>query len=672
MSSSVDLKEFVTGFIVEAEEYLDSVNRNLVAASEALKQHRPEPRAVRELFRSLHTIKGLASMIGADPIVAISHEMEGILRLADRAGGVLSDQTLDLLSQGTRAIEERVQAIAKMGVGSIPAAPSQLLEELALSQNSEVSGLGLSDIELLIPHEILKNLSVSDQQQVRQAIQSGRRVVVIDFQPSPQKAQEGFNITSVRDHLGKLGDLVKVIPRSSPGAPTGIVFSLLLATNAENSALAEAAGSGEESILDVGSKSSAQSDALDLQANLEPQLEWTPSDHSSIRVDIRRLDEALERLADLVVTRSKLAKAAADLKAKGADTRDLLTVIGETTRQLKRLRAAITKARMVPLAELLQRLPLVIRGLTKDSDKSVNLVMQVGSAEVDKAVADKIFPAIVHLVRNAIDHAIETKSERYKDQKPEIGTLSVLCDDTSGTNLVLTIRDDGRGIDREAVACKAGLPVAKSDEKLLDQITMPGLSTREEVSTTSGRGMGMDIVRRTVEMLGGSLELSTSTGKGTTFKLQIPVSITIVDVLSFVSAGQTYVVPVAMIDEIIEIDVAQLMKSPNPGRRELEPHLIQRRGEAIPFLTLDMVMNKRKSKTPSMALVVNQNKTGAIAFGVDRMIGQQEVVVRPLDDVLVRVPGMSGATDLGDGKPTLVLDLATMGAVINKNIEVTV
>lgn len=669
----MDLKDFIAGFILEAEEHLHSVNRNLVATSEALKEARPEPRAVRELFRSLHTIKGLASMVGADPIVDLSHEMEGILRTADRSGGRISEHALNLLLQGTHAIEERVVVLSKTGITSIPPAPQPLIEALALAQDEKARADTRPEAKVSLPDDILKSLSAADREQIVQAKVTGRRAVLIEFQPSPERASRGLNITAVRERLAKLGDLVKVVPRSSPGAPTGIGFSLLHVTQADNPTLAEAAGVAPETIADVlVTEGAPVAERVPEAASAEQVSEdWAPTDHSSIRVDIRRLDEALEQLSALVVTRSKLARAAADLASRGVDIRELNTVIAENSRQLKRLRAAITEARMVPLSELLQRLPLVARGLTRDSDKSVDVRIQAGSAEVDKSVADKVFPAIVHLVRNAVDHAIEPRDERKRAKKSESATLSIVCDDSSGMNLIVTVTDDGRGIDREAVARKSGRPVARNDEDLLQQICAPGMSTREDVTHTSGRGMGMEIVKRTVETLGGALSLSTTEGKGTTFTLKVPVSVTIVDVLSFVSGDQTFVAPVSMVDEIIEVNPSLVVKAPAPYARGPEPRLIQRRGEAIPFFALDALLGQRAERgetlTPSKALIVHQGR-GAFALGVDRMLGQQEVVVRPLDDTLVRVIGMAGATDLGDGRPTLVLDLAGLGMAISQNV----
>lgn len=670
MAGHVDLKDFVAGFLLEAEEHLHSANRNLVATAAALKKGLPEPRAVRELFRSLHTIKGLSAMVGAEPIVEISHEMEGLLRAADRAGGRLSESTLDLILQGNRAIEERVRNIPRTGIAGILAVPKSLVESLALAQRGSAVAPVNAQTALDLPEEISRVLSVSDREQLIQGARAGSRVIFLEFQPSPKNSALGINITTVRERLAKLGELVKVVPRSSAGSPTGIAFGLLLVTSAEDNAVTDAVG-GDEGTLRVVTVAAAEPSVADAGSaaglesgpDAEPESqEWLSTEQSSIRVDVRRLDESLEQLSSLFVTRFKLERVAAGLTAQGVDTRDLKAVLAENTRQLRRLRTAISEARMVPLSELLQRLPLVVRGITRESQKSVNVTINAGSAEVDKAVADKVFPAVVHLVRNAVDHAIETREERRAAGKNEVGELTITCDDSSGTNLVLTVTDDGRGVDRESVARKLGRPVARDDNELLDQICSAGLSTSTKLTHTSGRGMGMDIVKRTVEVLGGTLALHTEEGKGSTLTLRVPVTVTIVDVFSFVSAGQVFVAPVAIVDEIVEVDRATTVDVPVPHLTGPQPRLLQHRGKAIPLFSLEGVLQGRsESSFPLRAMVVNQRR-GAIAFGVDRMIGQQEAVVRPIDDSLVRVTGMAGATDLGDGKPTLVLDLATLGA----------
>jgi two-component system chemotaxis sensor kinase CheA len=275
-------------------------------------------------------------------------------------------------------------------------------------------------------------------------------------------------------------------------------------------------------------------------------------------------------------------------------------------------------------------------------------------------VAERIFPAIVHLVRNAVDHAIEPPEERLRLGKPEKGQLRLTCVQRSNTQLELEIRDDGRGVDAARVAARAGRDQPRSSAELLELMCLRGLSTRDEVTTTSGRGMGMDIVRRTiVDELGGELMLDTRAGVGTSFVLRVPLTISIVDAFTFEAAGERFCVPVSAIEEILDVDHARLVQGPGTaGERSTSLGMLERRGETLPFVALSRVLH-RAAGPSGKAFVVRRNGE-PMAVAVDRLIGQQEVVVRPLEDALIRSPGITGATDLGDGRPTLVLDLYTL------------
>ncbi|MES2963170.1 MAG: Hpt domain-containing protein, partial [Bdellovibrionota bacterium] len=215
----------MAGFILEADEHLHSANRNLVSVAEALKAGRLDPRAVRELFRSLHTIKGLASMVGAGPVVDLSHEMEGILRTADRAGGRISETALTLLVKGTEVIDERIKSIPKVGVAGLAKAPARLLEELIHFQISEQQLPKASvDRELELPQEMIRSLSASDREQALQGIAAGQNLILIDFEPSVENMAAGLNITSIRERVGKVAEMIKVTPHSAAGSATGIAF----------------------------------------------------------------------------------------------------------------------------------------------------------------------------------------------------------------------------------------------------------------------------------------------------------------------------------------------------------------------------------------------------------------------------------------------------------------
>ena len=389
-------------------------------------------------------------------------------------------------------------------------------------------------------------------------------------------------------------------------------------------------------------------------ANSEPMRQ------GFVRVDVVRLDDAMDQLSALIVTRSRLARAIAEMKTAGVGVRELTEILKDNTRQLRDLRAAILRVRMVLLTDVLDRVPLIVRGLRRDSGKLVGLDIDVGNAELDKAVAERLFPAIVHLIRNAVDHALETPSERRRAGKPEEGTVTITCAAHSNTRLELTITDDGRGVDRASVALRAHAALGQTDAALLEAICLPGLSTRAEASVTSGRGMGMEIVKRiVVDELGGELFMKTELGKGTSFTLRVPLTIAIVDAFVVECASQRFVVPVSVVEEILEIDHVQTRFA--PSRADLHGSaplgMVQRRTETLPLLDLAGILKlPGVYDRPRQALVVRRGGE-PVAFAVHRVLGQQEAVVRPLVDRLVQVPGISGAADLGNGKPTLVLDL---------------
>jgi two-component system chemotaxis sensor kinase CheA len=324
------------------------------------------------------------------------------------------------------------------------------------------------------------------------------------------------------------------------------------------------------------------------------------------------------------------------------------------------------RARLVPAAEMLERVPLLVRGLARSTGKEVTLDLDPGKAELDKAVAERIFPAIIHLVRNAVDHGLESPAERIRAGKPPGALLRMTCLPRSSNQLELTIADDGRGIDVAALARRAGRPVPTGEEALLALMTLPGVSTVEAATTTSGRGMGMNIVKQAVvDELGGELTVRTERGKGTTFILRVPLSITIVDAFAFRCGHQPFVVPVSVVEEIVEVDPAAITRAPS-GKGRAELRMLDRRGTAVPLVRLDGIFHLEPEQVPVRKAIVVRRNGQPYAFEVDQMVGQQEVVVRPLDDPLVRRPGIVGSTDLGDGQPTLVLDLLSLSATLSR------
>jgi two-component system chemotaxis sensor kinase CheA len=676
----VDLAEFRTAFVAEADEQLAMANAKLLLIEESQKRGDKNPRAVRDVFRALHTVKGLAAMVGVEPIVAIAHKMESALRDADRAGGALPRGSVDVLLEGVRAIDHRVRALDRGA--PVPEPPRPLLAALD-SLESYGAASNATPRRLLLDAALDEKLAPFEREQLLRAGDEGHRALRMEFAPSPERAEAGFTINSVRDRLGAIAEIVKVLPRAVPpsaGAATGLVFVLLVTTAATDDDLAAAGGVARETIASVvdteGTAGAASvtnalaNDTLDGDGDLAPDALDVPEGPrgSILRVDVALVDDAMDRLAALLVTRSRIGAVIAKMKANGVDTREVGQIVHENARQLRDLRKAILQVRMVPVAEILDRMRLVVRGARRDTGKSVRLEVDTGGAELDKSVAERVFPAIVHLVRNAIDHGIESPSDRVRAGKPEEGVIRIASIARANTRVELSVQDDGRGIDREALAKRSGRSSSIEDAALLDLLCEPGFTTKDEATTTSGRGLGMDIARRiVVDQLGGELEVRSELGVGTTFIMKIPLTIAIIDAFALECGGagqrQKFVVPVSMVEEIIEIDRARVVPLPGETRdaRIRVIGMVERRGETMPLLDLAGVLGMEPSVTAAKAVVVRRGGE-PIAFVLDRVLGQQEAVVRPLVDPLVQVPGVPGATDLGDGRLTLVLDLVALSA----------
>jgi two-component system chemotaxis sensor kinase CheA len=654
MSDPLPVAEFINGYLDEAEEHLATARTSLVAIDEGLKKRTRSPGAVRSLFRAVHTIKGLSAMVAAEPIVDVAHEMETLLRSADQAGGNLSAQAVDALVKGLSAIEERVHCLGRGE--ALPAAPRALLDVLGAIQ-IDAPAASVAGTLSLAP-ELLAKLSAGEQEQLLQGLASGRRALRVDFVPSQARAAEGFNITRVREQMAALAEIVKVAPFTQPaseGAPGKVAFALLVLSDASDAAIAAAAGAKPEEVQPIHALATMPKGFDDERADDA----WVTPDRGErnfVRVEVSRLDEALERLAALVVTRSRLERACGGL-LQSSGGRELAEIIAEQRRQLRDLRAAIMRARMVSVSEVLARAPLLVRGLTRSSNKLAQLSIDAGQSELDKSVADRLFPAVVHLLRNAVDHAIESPEERRRKGKPEEGKLRVHCAERSGNQLALEVSDDGRGIDRESVARRAGLPVPTDDAELLALVVRPGLSTLDQATHLSGRGLGMDIVKRiVVDELGGKLQLWTAPDQGTRFTLLVPLSVTVLEAFSFSCAERTFVIPVSAVEALAEIEPEHVTPAPNPGAQASYARLLAHRGASVPLFRLSALLGMPEQAGARAKAILVRREDELFAFEVDRMLGQQEIVVRPLRDPLVTVEGVTGSTDLGDGRPTLVLD----------------
>ncbi len=427
-----------------------------------------------------------------------------------------------------------------------------------------------------------------------------------------------------------------------------------------------------------------------------------PAPSNVVRVDLAKLDELMRMVGELVTSRARLEDRLnlLEQEVSAAAVRPLREVNQTMERQLRDLRESVTRARLVPIGEIFARMQFAVRDLARESQKKVSLTLSGQQTEIDKFVVERMMDPLLHLVRNAVSHGLETEEERTQLGKPPEGNLALRAG-TVGEMVAIEIEDDGRGVDVEKVAARARelgllplaialpeeavegklgeresarkeqfppiapLPPLFSDSELLDILCAPGFSVREEADLTSGRGVGMTIVKNTVQELGGTLTMQTRAGAGTRFAIQLPLTLAIADALIVVACGQTYAVPQSSIEGTVEVrlDESTLLEN---------NQVIFYRGGVLPLWSLKRLFNLSDSNSSSgaagfevetkkhvYAFVVGQGKN-AIGIVVDRLIGLREIVVRPLKDPLVQVPGISGATDLGDGRVILILDAVAL------------
>jgi two-component system chemotaxis sensor kinase CheA len=389
-----------------------------------------------------------------------------------------------------------------------------------------------------------------------------------------------------------------------------------------------------------------------------------------VRVDLTRLDELMRIIGDLVISRARLDDALARIERRvpPVEWRVVQEQSQTIERQLRDLREGLMRVRLVPVREISRRMPFVVRDLARDTGKQVRLEMRGQDTEIDKFLIERMMDPVLHLVRNAVSHGLEDPAERVAAGKPAEGTLT-LAAASVGDMVLIEVADDGRGIDAAAVATRArtmGIAVpdgALDMATLLDVICAPGFSTRAESDRASGRGVGMAVVKNTIVELNGRFTLQTAPGEGTRFVIELPLTLSITDALIAHVGDRTFAVPQGNVREVVEIDPASVRVI---ERHELAPF----RGGSLPILRLSRLFGIAEQPRRALHVFVVGSGTDAVGVAVDRVSGQREIVVRSMADSLVKAGGIVGATDLGDGRAVLILNLpdlarharATMGA----------
>ena len=647
--SDSDFADFLADYFIECDEHLAAARRSVLALEPLIGAGNLDRGLLDELFRSFHSLKGLSAMVGFHEAEQLAHHFEALLAAVRKNQVPLDLSGLEILIAGIKALEQCIAARRDS-----EAAPN--LAPLMARVLSLMPGAGAS-ADTSSPASGGRQLAAdlgSKDQAIAERVRAGATAWRIRFEPSPELVVSGVDVNFIRRKLQQLGELIHSEPLID--ASGRIVFSFILVTNQQRVAeQLELPGLRFETYTPAPAKPSQRARAETPEVELSTHL--TPA--NLVRVDLGRLDDLMRMVSELVLSRARLddnLRRIAPL-IPGAEQRALQETIAAIERQLRDLREGIMRVRMVPVREVFARMQFVVRDLVRELGKQATLQLSGEDTQIDKYVVERIMDPLLHLVRNSLSHGLEPAEERLAAGKNAVGQIHLRAK-TTGETVVIEVEDDGRGIDADAVLARAraqGLISNQADESasLLDVLCIPGFSTREHADRASGRGVGMDVVRMAVEEMGGALILETAPGRGTRFTIHLPLTLAITDALIVAVGSQRFAVPQAAVREVVFAESSQPTAMENN-------ELLRHHSGVLALLRLDQLFGlPAAARGDFYALVVGEGAQ-AVGLVVDRVLGLREVVVRPLTDRLVKVPGVAGATELGDGKVVLILDVANL------------
>lgn len=643
--------ELIDDFHVEADEHLGNIRAQLSVLEQAMKRGVADTVALESLFRSMHSLKGISAIVGLRSVESLAHAAEDYLRQLSRGERTLGDDGLQVLIDATHRLEQIVSAHRLHK----PLPETQgVVERLAPYRQSPAAPT-VAPVAPLSPKATPATAPAVDVEALRARGLLPWRCV---FSPNKTLDARGINVNAVRTRLGERGEIIRATPQIGAGGSMSFEFIAGLRETPTDLAAWEADGLVLAPLENEAPRQKApDSSTAPAQANEAVSSLFIAPSHV-VRVDLSRLDELMRIAGELVIHRSRLDERLYRTVGDASNDRSGLQEVNlALMRSLRELRNAIGAVRLVSMGEIFTRMPFVVRDLAREMNKKARLVVQGQNTEVDKHVVERLKEPLLHLVRNALSHGIETPEERVAAGKSPEAT--VLLDATiSGEWVVIRVRDDGRGVDAEKIVARAlalgvPIPAVLDSAGILELLCAPGFSTRDEADLAAGRGVGMAVVWNTVRQFGGSVTMDTQLGGWTQFTLKLPLTLSIMAAFIVAAADQVCAVPQNAVREIVQLPASGI--HPVNGA-EVVPY----RGALLPLFRLRTLFHARPSVSENLTIVVVTSERGLTGLVVDRVINQREIVVRPLQDPLIQVSGISGATELGDGRPVLILDAATL------------
>lgn len=677
----MDMNQYLDMFIEESKEHLQAINENLLI----LENDPANIQIVNEIFRSAHTLKGMSATMGFEDMASLTHEAENVLDLIRNNKLTINSDIMDVIFQSVDLIEGMVIHITEGGDGSADVSdPVRKLRAIVAgdftAQQEVAAAASVVEPEVQaasVGNEAAKpDLDLDDYAQtvLKQSKDSGNNLFWIKVILNENCLLKAVRAYMVFDQLESLGEVIKTTPAVQEienerfDLSFEVVFVTMHPMEKVRTAIQNISEIQEVQIETIDLKApqaetpAAQPEAPAANAAASKKAETAQSAATrkvaaggkTIRVDIERLDILMNLFSELVIDRGRLEQLAREIGKS-----ELQETVEHMSRISGDLQNIILTMRMVPVEQVFNRFPRMIRDLAKDLNKKVNLEIFGAETELDRTVIDEIGDPLVHLLRNSLDHGIESVTDRRNAGKPEEGTIELRAFH-SGNHVFIEVKDDGAGINKDKVLKKAierGIVTQTAAETMTDKqihelLFASGFSTADVISDISGRGVGLDVVKSKIVALGGSVSVDSVRGKGTTFLVQLPLTLSIISAMLVQVKNEKYAVPLSSIIETAVFKKDQIMMA---HRQKV----IDFRGRVVPLVSLEeifQVPSNQEETDDEVAVVIVRKGEKMAGLVVDSFIGQQEIVLKSLGKYLVNVFAISGATILGDGQVALIID----------------
>lgn len=663
----MDMSQYLDVFLEESSENLQTLNQNILE----LEKDPENKDIINSIFRVAHTLKGMAGSMGFTDIAELTHKMENVLDKFRNDILKVDSNIINVLFKCLDTLEIMIDNIRDGNDEKISI--DNLIKELEnVGESKKEQKDEKSNIDF--------TLNIYDENIIKQAKEKNYNVYTAEIILTDDCLLKSARSFLVYKTIEDLGEIIKTVPsvddleqenfqdrfyimfltQKNADEVKDLILNISEIKEVNINSIAESSKSINNLETKKQSDNQLESNNIDVDINkkqentkakITKEEEKNKKAHQSVRVDLERLDKFMNLVGELVIHRTRLEQISTNYRL--AELHETLEQVGRITSDLQDL---VMKVRMLPIERVFNRFPRMIRDISQELGKDIDLIIKGEDTELDRTVIDEIGEPLVHLIRNAADHGIEKTEERIKLGKPAKGTIKLIAYQ-EGNKAVIKIEDDGKGLDLEKIKRKAesiGISTeGMSENDIKNLIFMQGFSTSEKVTDISGRGVGMDVVKTKISNLGGTVEVVSEKGKGTAFIIRLPLTLSIIQALLVKVSDETFAISLGFIDRVININVNEIKLTNNK-------EVILYRDKIIPIIRLSEKLNLKSVESNNKYIVIVKTGEKTVGLLVDELLGQQEIVIKPVGKLLQNLKEYVGATILGDGLVTLILDVAAI------------